>query len=519
MKYLLRITAFILVLVLTFSFSGSAETPKFKLGNEVLLEKYYHLLQGKRVGLITNQSGVDSKGRSLVDIFAEDKSINLVALYGPEHGIDGIAKAGEYVESYVHKKLGIPVYSLYGSTRMPTEAMLRNVDVLVFDMQDIGSRTYTYISTLNYSMVAAQKYGKSIIVLDRPNPVGGLIVEGPVLEDKFKSFVGIDNLPMAHGMTIGELAFYFNRQIGANLTVVAMEGYTRSMLFMDTGLQWVQTSPNIPDLASVFGYMATGLGEGTGIFQADQFKWIGGRGIDPSKFADLLNQAGLQGVTFIPEMRGEAGGVRLNIIDPYSFNPARSGIYALSYARILSDFKVPKSGQSIIMFDKIMGTDKIGQYLEEKLTPQQIEQKYEPQLAKFKEERKKYLIYDHIPRRGYALGEQIAVKVSGNPISFDSPPFIDGNNRLMVPLRAIAESMGAIVHYNPLTREILISGHGRTIQFTVNSPNAIVNGEVNTMDTIPVINHSRTLAPARYVGEYLGAKVHWSPELRSVLID
>ncbi len=366
---------------------------QFKLGDELLMGKYHNLVEGKKVGLVTNQSGVNSRGESTIDILAADQSVRLTALYGPEHGIDGAAKAGEYVQSYTHPRLGIPVYSLYGDTRMPTAAMLDNIDVLVFDIQDIGARSYTYMSTLNYCLAAAKKCNKPVLVLDRPNPVGGLIVEGPVMEDPYITFVGVDNLPMAHGMTAGELAQFFNRKIGADLQVVPMEGYTREMVYQDTGLAWVQTSPNIPDLDSVFGYMATGLGEGTGIMQADKFKWIGGKGVDAQKFAALLNGAGLPGVTFIPEIRGEAGGVRLKIQDYHTFNPARTGIYALTYAHSLNNFTVPKSGATIVMFDKIMGSDKIGRYLEQGLTPQQIEANYTPALNNFKAERQKYLIY------------------------------------------------------------------------------------------------------------------------------
>lgn len=156
-----------------------AQTSNFKLGNELLMTKYHHLIEGKRAGLVTNQSGVNSQGVSTIDVLAGDPSIQLTALFGPEHGIDGKAKAGAYVESYTHPVLGIPVYSLYGATREPTAEMLKNVDVLVFDVQDIGARSYTYMSTLNYCMVAAQKNNKTVVVLDRPNPVGGVIVEGP----------------------------------------------------------------------------------------------------------------------------------------------------------------------------------------------------------------------------------------------------------------------------------------------------------------------------------------------------
>jgi len=242
-------------------------------------------------------------------------------------------------------------------------------------------------------MIAAERYNKSIIVLDRPNPLGGMIAEGPVMEDAFKSFVGVDNIPMAHGMTTGELALFYNRNIGADLTVVAMDGYHRGMSFEDTGLPFVQTSPNIPNIESLYGYMATSLGEGTGVFQRDQFRWVGGQGLDSVSYAELMNSAGLPGVNYIPEDKNTAGGVKLDIYNPYTFNPAKSGIYALAYAFMLGDFHVPKSTpDNIVMFDKIMGTDKIGKYLEEKATPQQIEASYQHDLQLFVAEREDYLI-------------------------------------------------------------------------------------------------------------------------------
>jgi len=371
----------------------------FKLGSEVMMEKERHLLQGKKVGLVTNQSGVNSDGESTINLFSEAEDINLVALYGPEHGIDGLAAAGEYVESYIHESLAIPVYSLYGATRMPTEEMLAGIDILVYDIQDIGARSYTYISTLNYCMIAALNSSLPVVVLDRPNPLGGNIVDGPVLEERYKSFVGIDLLPEAHGMTVGEIALFFNRNIGAELTVIAMEGYDRSMIYQDTGLKWVQTSPNIPDLEAVFGYLATGIGEGTGVYQADKFRWIGGRGLNAEAYTNMLNSAGLPGVEFIPEIKGEAGGARLNITDYRSFNPAKTGLYTLTYAFALGDFIIPKStDDSIVMFDKIMGTSKLGSYLEEGLSPQEIEELFAPAVENFREKRKNYLLPQYNPR-------------------------------------------------------------------------------------------------------------------------
>jgi len=364
-----------------------------KLGNEVLLESYFHLIEGKNVGLVTNQTGVDSRGVSIIEILAATEGTKLVALYGPEHGIDGTNRGGSWVMSYVHPMFGIPVYSLYGSTRMPTLAMLQGIDVLLFDIQDIGARTYTYMSTLQYCLVSAEKYNKPLIVLDRPNPLGGMIVDGPVLEDPYKSFMGVDNLPMAHGMTAGELALFFNRRIGADLTVVPMEDYHRVMVYLDTGLPFVQTSPNIPDIQSLYGYMVTGLGEGTGVFQADKFNWVGGKGLNAYRYAEILNKAKLPGVIFTPEVRGTAGGVHLEVRDPYIFNPAKTGIYVLAYAFMLGDFKIPKSTpDNVVMFDKVMGTDKIGQYLEEGLTPKQIVANYSSELQHFKREREQYLL-------------------------------------------------------------------------------------------------------------------------------
>jgi len=180
------------------------ETIKIKLGNEVLFERYGSLLKGKRIGLITNQTGLNSRFESTAELLANNNQTMLVALFTPEHGLDGKAKAGEYVESYLHDQFKIPVYSLYGPTRKPAPNMLENLDLLLFDIQDIGARSYTYISTLNYCMQAAKENGKTIIVLDRPNPLGGLTVDGPVSEEDFLSFVGVDILPMAHGMTVGE---------------------------------------------------------------------------------------------------------------------------------------------------------------------------------------------------------------------------------------------------------------------------------------------------------------------------
>ncbi|MFS0554327.1 exo-beta-N-acetylmuramidase NamZ domain-containing protein [Brevibacillus sp. 179-C9.3 HS] len=390
----------ILALILTLipPVGSSANTTAIQLGSEVLFNQFHHLIEGKQVGLITNQTGLNSQRVSTIDMLRRDRSVNLTALYAPEHGLDGKTEAGKQVTSFIHPVYAIPVYGLSGSTRKPTPEMLKDIDILLVDLQDIGSRTYTYISTLHYAMTAAKEQGKEVIILDRPNPLGGKIVEGPVLEMPYRSFIGIDALPMAHGMTIGELALFFNRTIGADLTVIPMQGYTRSMIYQETNLAWIQSSPHIPNLTSVFGYMATGLGEGTPIRQGDNFTWIGAEGLDSHKYADMLNGSMLPGVIFIPESKGTAGGVRLQIYDPKLFNPAKTGIYALAYARQLQPFPVPKStSKQIVMFDKVMGTNKIGLLLEQGKSPQEIVSSYAADLKKFEELRQKYLIYGDEP--------------------------------------------------------------------------------------------------------------------------
>ncbi len=514
-KFIALLIAAVLVVLPTTT--AKAAPPQFRLGNEVLCDRYHYLVEGKRVGLVTNQSGVNSLGVSTIDVLASDPTVNLAALFGPEHGIDGTTAAGGNVESHIHSTLGIPVYSLYGTgeARYPQKEMMEDLDVILYDLQDVGSRTYTYISTLNYVMLRAAQYGKHVVVLDRPNPVGCEIVEAPVLEDNFKTFVGVDNLPMAHGMTVGEIAKFFNRTIGCELTVVPMEGYTRDMVFQDTGLDWVQTSPNIPDIDSVFGYMATGLGEGTGIRQYDCFKWIGGKGIDSDTFAAMLNSANLPGVVYIPETTKVGGGARLEITDYHAFNPARSGLYALTFAKELMDFAVPTGGETPItacMFDKVMGTNRFGKWLDAGLTPEQIELEYAQELETFEHERQKYLIY------GYANPGELSVVVNNVAIFFDSPPYIDSQNRTMVPLRAISEGLEAAVGWDPLTYTVTVERDGLTVILTIGDEVAYVNGEPKAMDTVPVLKNDRTMVPIRFVAEFLQATVDWDEDYRLVTV-
>ncbi|MEK9136788.1 MAG: DUF1343 domain-containing protein, partial [Bacteroidota bacterium] len=228
------------------------------------MSKELNLVKGKKVGLITNHTGRLSSGQHLVDTLLA-QGISVVALFGPEHGVRGEAAAGEKVGDTIDAKTGIPVFSLYGKTRTPTSDMLRDVDVLVYDIQDVGARFYTYISTMGLCMKAAIESGIPFIVLDRPNPLGGLKVEGPILEDSLKSFVGMYPIPLVYGLTCGELAMMINGEgwlatsAKADLTVVRMEGWTRSMLWDDTGLSWIRPSPNIPTPVTALVYPGTCL--------------------------------------------------------------------------------------------------------------------------------------------------------------------------------------------------------------------------------------------------------------------
>ncbi len=291
------------------SVSAFAQKIRIKTGIEVLKETNFKILQGKRVGLITNPTGVDNRLKSTIDILHEAPGIQLVALYGPEHGVRGDVYAGDKIEDFKDPETGIPVFSLYGATRKPTPEMLQGLDVLVYDIQDIGCRSYTYISTLFLAMQAAAENNIEFVVLDRPNPLGGLKVEGNMVQEGFFSFVSQLKIPYVYGLTCGELAGMINAKMlekPCRLTVVKMKKWRRKMNFETTGLPWVPTSPHIPFAHSAYFYPVSGiLGElsyisiGVGytlpfeLFAAD---WI----TDAEELADTLNDKNLPGIIFRP---------------------------------------------------------------------------------------------------------------------------------------------------------------------------------------------------------------------------
>ena len=285
------------------------ETSAVKLGIDVLRERNFDILQGKRVGLVTNPTGVDRFLKSTVDILYEAENVMLVALYGPEHGVRGDVRAGAKIDDAKDEKTGIPVYSLYGATRRPTRQMLKDIDVIVYDIQDIGCRSYTYISTMGLVMEECAKYGIEFVVLDRPNPLGGEKVEGCLTEDGNISFVSQFKIPYVYGLTCGELAMMLNEEGmlsgKCKLTVVEMEGWRRSMDFTQTGLSWVLTSPHIPEAVSSFFYVTTGiLGElgvvSIGVGYTLPFQLVATDSIPAQILADRLNALNLAGVHFRP---------------------------------------------------------------------------------------------------------------------------------------------------------------------------------------------------------------------------
>ncbi len=278
--------------------------PKVLNGIDILREQNFELLAGKRVGLITNQTGLSEDGTTTVELLFTTKTCKLVALFSPEHGIRGMADGK--VGASVDESTGLPVYSLYGDTRRPTAEMLAGIDALVLDVQDVGARFYTYITTMAYCMEEAARAGIPFYVLDRPNPIGGIQVEGPMLDGDKTSFVGYMPLPVRHGMTVGELARYFNAEnrIGARLQVVAMRGWRRSHYFWDTGQLWVNPSPNMRSVAGAILYPGICLLEGANVSVGRgtdrPFEILGAPWIEPRRFAAVLRAERIAGVRFVP---------------------------------------------------------------------------------------------------------------------------------------------------------------------------------------------------------------------------
>lgn len=385
---------------------GAASTEQLILGDDVFLESAWRELGGRCIGIVTNQTGVTSQGESIVDAARRNPQICVKALFAPEHGLRGDRPAGAYVPSYVDPKSDLPVYSLYGATRHPSAAMLSGIDVLVFDIQDVGARAYTFVSTMAYVMEAAARYGKEIWILDRPNPIGGATVEGPVLEPEYKSFIGLYPIAMRHGMTIGELAQLFNESFGihAKLRVIPMRGWQRSMVWGDTGLEWVQSSPNIPTWRTTLLYPCTGLLPGAGINNATgtakPFQYAGAYGLDSERYSGAMNALALAGVSFQPVSWSPPSGfwagktlsgVALGVYEPHAFLAVRTAVELLVTAREISPRVI--SVQSRYGIDRDWGTDTLREGLLAGKSADEIIAQWKPRLTEFVRLRERYLLY------------------------------------------------------------------------------------------------------------------------------
>jgi len=375
----------------------------FRLGVDVLAGNNWDLLRGKRVGLICNQTSMDASG-VMTRVAMKRAGVNLVALYAPEHGIDGTIRAGVHVRSTRDRVTGLPVYSLYGDTRKPTPGMLAPIDTLVFDLQDIGCRSYTYISTMAVAMEACGENGKEFVVLDRPNPLGGIRVEGPPVSPSWKSFVSQINVPYVHGMTAGELAIMINGEgwIGSrpHLRVVRMTGWNRGMLWGNTGLRWYRTSPNIPYATSPLYYVATGILGGAssvdvGIGSDNPFGYAGGSGVNAGALSAYVNQLGMPGVRATPYSKGGFGGVKL-ALDPRT--PASiTGLDIFLLAEINRQTRgralARMSGSQLSLFNKVYGSDSLRRDLMRGKSPASIVSSWSGFENSFRGKRQRYLLY------------------------------------------------------------------------------------------------------------------------------
>lgn len=402
----------ILCLVATFAVSLNAQ--KIMTGIEVLKADNFKILEGKRVGLITNPTGVDNSLKSTIDILFEAPNVNLVALYGPEHGVRGDVHAGDKVDNSTDPSTGLPVYSLYGKTRKPTPEMLKDIDVLVYDIQDIGCRSFTYISTMGVAMEAAAENGIEFVVLDRPNPIGGEKVEGNLVEDGFTSFVSQFKIPYVYGLTCGELA---QMLIGENmlaknckLTVVPMKHWKRDMDYTQTGLQWIPSSPHIPHPHSAYFYPLSGIvGElpylSIGVGYTIPFQMFAAQWIDAEKLAARMNALNLPGLKFRPMHlkpfyafgKGEhLQGVQVHIMDYKTARLSEVQFYILQELAAMYPDKPAFSEENkarFDMFDKVCGSDQIRKRFSKNYRFDDIKDYWYKDVEAFKELSRKYYLY------------------------------------------------------------------------------------------------------------------------------
>lgn len=348
------------------------------LGVDTLEKSGFRAISGKRVGLLTHPAGVNRKGESSIDVLRRAPNVRLVALFGPEHGIYGDEKANVPVDDKIDSRTGLPVYSLYGKYRKPTDGMLRGLDALVIDLQDVGVRSYTYVSCMRYAMEACFENDVEVVILDRPNPLGGLKVDGPPLDRKWRSYVGAFQVPYVHGLTIAELARMAKHIPGwmdtpdpirkrAQLTIVPMQGWRRDMLWTDTGLRWVPTSPYVPDLSAVLGYAMTGLGAQEGDFSHGigtpyAFRLLRYKGKSPAQVKAALEAKKIPGLRYrIVQTQNAAGaslsGVYVSVSDWNRVRPTELSFHMMQLAAAWSNRGNPfAQAKNSALFNKHVGS-------------------------------------------------------------------------------------------------------------------------------------------------------------------
>lgn len=402
--------------IITIGLTALAMSAVTKPGIEVLRDNDFAQLAGKRVGLITNPTGVDNSLKSTVDILHEAANVKLVALFGPEHGVRGDVHAGDHVGNSVDAATGVKVYSLYGKTRKPTKEMLNDIDVLVYDIQDIGCRSFTFISTMGVAMEACAENGKEFMVLDRPNPIGGNIVEGNLAEPKFISFVSQFPIPYLYGLTPGELAIMLNKEkmldkgVQVKLTVIPMEGWSRDMNFDQTGMPWVLPSPHIPQPVSSYYYPVSGiLGElgymNIGVGYTLPFQLFTATWIKSDELSKAMNDLNLPGMKFRPinikpfysvGKDENLQGVQAYITDASKANLSLTQFYVMQEAaRLYPNNKTFEHADTTRynMFDKVSGSDQIRKRFSKNHKVSDIIDYWNKDVKAFKEKSKKYYLY------------------------------------------------------------------------------------------------------------------------------
>ena len=420
-RHLLCAAALLILAACANAAPADSSAPKVKPGIEVLRDRGFAGLEGKRVGLVTNPSGVDSQLNSTIDILFEAPGVKLVALYAPEHGVRGDIYAGGKVESGKDEHTGLPVHSLYGSTRQPTKEMLQGVDIMVYDIQDVGSRSYTFISTLGLVMRTCAEMGIPVMVLDRPNPLGGRKVEGSLVRDGFNSFVGQYKIPYIYGLTVGELATLINEEglnrgqngkaapLKCQLTVIPMEGWTRDMLFGDTGLPWILTSPNIPYAETALCYPSAGLcGEmynylNIGIGYTLPFATFAEEWVDADKLKEKLDSYHVPGVAWrtihYQPISGRLAGKLIHGVQ-YFYTDYDAATLTLTQFYVMQAIwelyrKNPftEASDRLSMFNKVCGTDFVSSKFGQTMKVSDIADFWSADVPAFKALSKKYYIY------------------------------------------------------------------------------------------------------------------------------